>query len=78
MTYSARHSTAGPVDRVLTGLKLAAAILATAVVLAAYVVLSAVAGRASSTAGDPRCALTTLTAQQCAMGFADNGLNGDN
>lgn len=78
MTYSARHSDARPTDRVLAALKLTAAVLATAIILAAYVVLSAMAGKASSTPGDPRCALTTLTAQECAMGYADNGLNGDN
>lgn len=79
MSYNAKHGlTEVTPDRVVTFLKLVAAVLATAVVLAAYVLLSAtVASPGTSHPSDPRCALTTLSASQCAMGYADNGVNDD-
>lgn len=50
---------------------------ALAAVLVAVFTLTVVAGGTTSTYRDPRCVLTTLTNAQCAAGFADNGINGD-
>ena len=52
-------------------------LFAVAAVLLLVCTVLVVTGDSAPARRDPRCALTTLSNAQCAAGFADNDVNGD-